>query len=116
MYAYSEVTPPDNVTMAPVPPTPELDDLVRACAAGLRKAVAANNPQSVVSSAALGELCAEICKLIGADAHERGTVPPLTLGHQVDATAVLVTVTALLKSTNLQLFELGMWQSWSGMK
>jgi hypothetical protein len=27
---------------------------------------------------------------------------------------VMVTVTAMLKAVNLQLFELGMWQAWSG--
>jgi hypothetical protein len=33
---------------------------------------------------------------------------------QVTATEVMVTVTAMLKAVNLQLFELGMWQTWSG--
>jgi len=30
------------------------------------------------------------------------------------ATEVMVTVTAMLKAVNLQVFELGMWQAWSG--
>jgi hypothetical protein len=30
------------------------------------------------------------------------------------ATEVVVTVTAMLKAVNLQVFELGMWQAWSG--
>jgi hypothetical protein len=34
----------------------------------------------------------------------------------VSATAVLVAASALLKSSNLEIFELGMWQSWSGSK
>jgi hypothetical protein len=33
---------------------------------------------------------------------------------QVTATEVMVTVSAMLKAVNLQLFELGMWQTWSG--
>lgn len=33
---------------------------------------------------------------------------------QMTATEVMVTVTAMLKAVNLQLFELGMWQTWSG--
>jgi hypothetical protein len=33
---------------------------------------------------------------------------------QVTATEVMVTVTAMLKAVNVQLFELGMWQTWSG--
>jgi hypothetical protein len=32
----------------------------------------------------------------------------------VTATEVMVTVTAMLKAVNLQVFELGMWQSWVG--
>jgi hypothetical protein len=32
------------------------------------------------------------------------------------ATAVLVTASGLLKSRNLEIFELGMWQSWSGTR
>jgi hypothetical protein len=33
---------------------------------------------------------------------------------QMTATEVMVTVTAMLKAVNLQVFELGMWQAWSG--
>jgi len=32
----------------------------------------------------------------------------------VTATEVMVAVTAMLKAVNLQVFELGMWQAWSG--
>jgi hypothetical protein len=34
----------------------------------------------------------------------------------VSATAVLVTISALMKALNLEIFELGMWQSWSGTR
>jgi hypothetical protein len=33
---------------------------------------------------------------------------------RVTATDAMVTTTAILKAVNLQLFELGMWQAWSG--
>jgi hypothetical protein len=32
----------------------------------------------------------------------------------VTATDVMVTATAMLKAVNLQVFELGMWQAWTG--
>jgi hypothetical protein len=32
----------------------------------------------------------------------------------VTATHAMVAITAILKAVNLQLFELGMWQAWSG--
>jgi len=34
----------------------------------------------------------------------------------VSATAILVTTSALMKASNLEIFELGMWQSWSGTR
>jgi hypothetical protein len=34
----------------------------------------------------------------------------------VSATAVLVATSALMKAANLEIFELGMWQSWSGTR
>jgi hypothetical protein len=34
----------------------------------------------------------------------------------VSATAILMTTSALMKSSNLEIFELGMWQSWSGTR
>lgn len=35
-------------------------------------------------------------------------------GSNITATDVMVTVTAMLKAVNLQVFELGMWQAWTG--
>ena len=35
-------------------------------------------------------------------------------GAAVTATEAVVTTTAILKAVNVQLFELGMWQAWSG--
>jgi len=32
----------------------------------------------------------------------------------ITATQAMVTITAMLKAVNVQLFELGMWQAWSG--
>jgi 3-methyladenine DNA glycosylase/8-oxoguanine DNA glycosylase len=32
----------------------------------------------------------------------------------VTATDVMITATAMLKAVNLQVFELGMWQAWTG--
>jgi hypothetical protein len=35
-------------------------------------------------------------------------------GAGVNATQAMVAITAILKAVNVQLFELGMWQAWSG--
>ncbi len=34
-------------------------------------------------------------------------------GAGITATQAMVTITAILKAVNVQLFELGMWQAWS---
>jgi hypothetical protein len=41
-------------------------------------------------------------------------LPAFPSDAPMTATEVMVTVTAMLKAVNLQVFELGMWQSWSG--
>jgi len=41
-------------------------------------------------------------------------LPAFSEGAQVTATDAVVTTTAILKAVNVQLFELGMWQAWSG--
>ena len=35
-------------------------------------------------------------------------------GVDITATQAMVAITAILKAVNVQLFELGMWQAWSG--
>jgi len=43
-----------------------------------------------------------------------GALPAFPPDAPMTATEVMVTVTAMLKAVNLQVFELGMWQTWSG--
>ena len=43
-----------------------------------------------------------------------GPLPAFAPEAQMTATEVMVTVTAMLKAVNLQVFELGMWQAWAG--
>ena len=45
---------------------------------------------------------------------ERDGALPAFPADAVTATDVMVTATAMLKAVNLQIFELGMWQAWSG--
>jgi hypothetical protein len=41
-------------------------------------------------------------------------LPAFPSDAAMTATEVMVAVTAMLKAVNLQVFELGMWQTWSG--
>ena len=60
-------------------------------------------------------LLARAVTLYAARAAARDTpLPAFPDGAQVTATDAVVTITAMLKAVNVQLFELGMWQAWSG--
>jgi hypothetical protein len=41
-------------------------------------------------------------------------LPAFPPGAGITATHAMVATTAILKAVNVQLFELGMWQAWSG--
>ena len=40
---------------------------------------------------------------------------PFVNDREMPATAVMIMSTAMLRAANLELFELGMWQAWSGV-
>ena len=65
------------------------------------------------SDADLQATLASAVRLYAARVAERELAPfPAEAG--VTATDVMIAVTAMLKAVNVQVFELGMWQSWSG--
>jgi uncharacterized protein (DUF2252 family) len=69
-----------------------------------------------VPDAALRQVMAALIKVY-ATKFDQGERPPLLDADAgVSATAVLVATSALLKASNLEIFELGMWQSWSGSR
>ena len=59
-------------------------------------------------------MLAEAVRLYAERAAERDGGLPAFAPDAATATEVMVTVTAMLKAVNLQVFELGMWQAWSG--
>ena len=60
------------------------------------------------------DMLAKSVRLYAERAAERDGALPAFAPDAVTATEVMVTVTAMLKAVNLQVFELGMWQAWSG--
>ena len=67
------------------------------------------------SDADIQAMLADAVRLYAERAQERdGGLAAFPAGAAVTATEVMVTVTAMLKAVNLQVFELGMWQAWSG--
>ncbi len=68
----------------------------------------------VLSEAALQALMAAACRTYSAQVEAGGNFLPLAERCRVTSTDVMVTASGLLKATNLAVFELGMWQSWTG--
>jgi hypothetical protein len=67
-----------------------------------------------LSDADVQSLLANAVRLYAERAQERDGALPAFPAGAATATDVMVTVTAMLKAVNLQVFELGMWQAWSG--
>lgn len=82
-------------------------------AAAIEKALAAGERDAVLDPAAVQALMAAMCRVFSRH---------MDLGERYDAfafstvtpTDVMVTASGLLKAANLAVFELGMWQSWTG--
>ena len=69
----------------------------------------------VLTPEATQALMGVICKIYGAN-QESGNKYSLLSGRAaVTGTDAMITCSALLKAVDLQVFELGMWQSWSGV-
>jgi hypothetical protein len=81
-------------------------------AAALERSVA-DGKLDLVSADALQALIAAACRVYGArtEAGEQFTPVPR---HSISATDVMLTASGLLRAADLAVFELGMWQSWTG--
>jgi hypothetical protein len=66
------------------------------------------------SDAEIQNTLAQAVRLYAERAGERDGALPAFAPDAATATEVMVTVTAMLKAVNVQLFELGMWQAWAG--
>ena len=82
-------------------------------AADVQRALAEGRPD-LLTAEALQALVAAACRAYSAQ-NETGTrYLPLPDRSPVMDTDVMVMTSALLRAVNLQVFELGMWQSWTG--
>ncbi len=74
----------------------------------------AGGRRDVLSTDALQALMAAVCKTYAARVEAGEQLLPLLERGGATATDVMVTASGLLKAANLAVFELGMWQSWTG--
>ena len=82
-------------------------------AAEIERALAGGKPD-VLTTAALQALMGAVCKTYAAQVEAGSQALPLPMRGGATATDVMVTASGLLKAANLAVFELGMWQSWTG--
>jgi hypothetical protein len=68
----------------------------------------------LLSPEALQALMAAACKAYAAQIEAGNPMAALAQRTTVTPTEVMVTASGLLRATNLAVFELGMWQSWTG--
>ena len=67
----------------------------------------------MVTAEALQKLIAAACRVYTARAEAGEQFMPIPK-NSISATDVMVTASGLLKAADLAVFELGMWQSWTG--
>ena len=67
-----------------------------------------------ISEDAMQTLMATLCRVYAAQVENGATYTPIAEGQIVSPTGVMVTASGLLRAANLAVFELGMWQSWTG--
>jgi hypothetical protein len=85
----------------------------KALASNLERALT-DGDLDVLPPQALQDLMAALCKTYSAQIEAGRDVLPLRGRTSVSSTDIMTTASGLLKVANLAVFELGMWQSWTG--
>jgi hypothetical protein len=81
-------------------------------AAAIEESLVSGEP--AVSEAAQQKLLAALCKSYAQRVQAGGSSQAFGGKAVVSATDVMITASGLLRAADLQVFELGMWQSWTG--
>ena len=84
-----------------------------AAAAAMETALAAGSLESLPNDS-LQKLIAAVVKIYSAKREAGETFMPISAAGRVTPTDIMLTSSQLLRAGNLQVFELGMWQSWTG--
>ena len=67
-----------------------------------------------LSVEAMQALMGALCRVYSAQVEGGARFTPIPEGQVVSPTGVMLTASGLLRAANLAVFELGMWQSWTG--
>jgi hypothetical protein len=69
---------------------------------------------NALSVEAMQTLMTALCRVYSAQVENGAKFTPIPEGQIVSPTGVMLTASGLLRAANLAVFELGMWQSWTG--
>ena len=81
-------------------------------AAEIERAFAKSDDAMSVES--MQALMGALCRVYAAQVENGAKFTPIAEGQIVSPTGVMVTASGMLRAANLAVFELGMWQSWTG--
>jgi hypothetical protein len=70
--------------------------------------------ENVLSVEAMQTLMSTLCRIYSAQVESGAKFTPIPEGQVVSPTGVVLTASGLLRAANLGVFELGMWQGWTG--
>ena len=98
--------------MAEAPAGALSDEAVRLAAAIEHEL--AEGRQDMLTTEAFQALMGALCRTYAAQVEAGSDTLPLRERGSVANTDVMIMASALLRSANLAVFELGMWQSWTG--
>ncbi|HUI12925.1 MAG TPA: hypothetical protein VL048_05580 [Xanthobacteraceae bacterium] len=107
---------PRSTAVRAVKPTVAIDNSISADATRLAAALEhsiVEDKLDTISAEALQKLMAAACRLYRARREAGEDFWPVPR-NSISATDVMVTASGLLKSADLAVFELGMWQNWTG--
>ena len=101
-------------TVAPKPKTPQTGLSADAIKLAAEIEQAFKKSDDAISEDAMQTLMATLCRVYAAQVENGANYTPIAEGQIVSPTGVMVTASGLLRAANLAVFELGMWQSWTG--
>ena len=70
--------------------------------------------ENALSVEAMQTLMTALCRVYSAQVENGAKFTPIPEGQVVTPTGVMLTASGLLRAANFAVFELGMWQSWTG--
>jgi hypothetical protein len=101
-------------TVAPAIKTPQTGLSADAIKLAGEIEAAFQKSDAAITEEAMQTLMGTLCRVYAAQVENGSKYTPIAEGQIVSPTGVMVTASGLLRAANLAVFELGMWQSWTG--